>query len=165
MWLLQYCNGPSSLKQWPWQVAPRSGIWACSGAKRKRPVVFQLLFLKATMRTRFPTLPIWFTRCRMDVQAGSQLTWKWGATTKDGTAIIPLHTSAGNGPFGTWHFSLSTFSVGNSNSDLFAIHFGPFTCQFYFKERLLGFFYSSVFIMKCCQLLWKGVCSFFGNVW
>lgn len=164
MWLLQYCNGPSSLRQWPWQGAPRSGIWAWSGARRKCPMVFQLLFLKTTMRIWFPTLPIWFTRCTADVQAGSQLKWKCGATTKDGTAIVPLHTSAGNGHFGNWHFLLSTFIMCNSNSDLFVVHFGPFTCLFYFKERLLGFFYSSV-VYPVLSTALKRCMQFFDHMW
>lgn len=53
------------------------------------------------------------------------------------------YSSACSGPFGTWHFALSAFSMCNSNSYLFAIHFGPFVCQLYFKEGLLGCFYSS----------------------
>lgn len=150
-WLLYSCQEPSSLRQWPSMGAPRSMAWAWSGVKRKCLAIFQILFLKTPMRTWSPTLCIWITRCTLAVKAGSHLKWKYGRPSRRMASFAPLHTSARNGPFGTWHFFCSLHAtcvipIHTSLPYILAHSLGNFTLKKNTKQRLLSFFYNSIFI-------------------
>lgn len=46
-------------------------------------------------------------------------------------------------------FLLSTFNMCNSDSDLFALHFGPFTWQFHFIEKYKAEAFKCLFTTLC----------------